>query len=60
MKILSKEVEKENKKGADTMYTIQELIKEHVQEKCRYCTKENCDGIHVTITKETRCEKDED
>lgn len=28
-------------------------------EKCRYCTKENCNGIHVTITKETKCDKDE-
>lgn len=41
------------------MHTTQELIQEHVQEKCRYCTKENCDGIHVTIDKKTRCEKDE-
>lgn len=42
------------------MYTIQELIKEHVQEKCRYCTKQDCDGIHVTITKETKCDRDEE
>lgn len=42
------------------MYTIQELIQEHVQEKCRYCTKENCNGIHVTRDGKTRCEKDEE
>lgn len=59
MKILSKEVEKENKKGVDIMYTTQELMKEHVQEKCRYCTKKDCDGIHVTVDNKTRCERDE-
>lgn len=48
------------KLGVDTMYTIQELIKEHVQEKCRYCTRKECNGIHVTITKETKCDKDEE
>ena len=40
--------------------SIQELIKEHVQEKCKYCTVKDCNGIHVTINKkETRCDKDE-
>lgn len=42
------------------MYTTQELIQEHVQEKCRYCTKEKCDGIRVTVNNETKCEKDEE
>lgn len=42
------------------MYTIQELIQEHVQERCRYCIRKECNGIHVTIDKKTRCEKDED
>lgn len=41
------------------MYTTQELMKEHVQEKCRYCTKKDCDGIHVTVDNKTRCERDE-
>ncbi len=40
--------------------SIQDKIKEHVQEKCRDCTRKECDGIHVTIDKKTRCEKDED
>lgn len=42
------------------MYTIQELIKEHVQEKCRYCTRKECSGIHVTINEGTKCDKDEE
>lgn len=39
--------------------TIQELIQEHVQEQCRYCTKQECNGIHVTEDKKTRCDKHE-
>lgn len=39
--------------------SIQEKIQEHVKEKCKYCLKEDCDGIHITITKETKCDKDE-
>lgn len=41
------------------MYTIQELIKEHVQEKCKYCIRKNCNGINITIDKKTRCDRNE-
>lgn len=47
-----------NYKGADTMYTIQELIKEHVQEKCRYCARKECDGIHINTNNEATCERE--
>lgn len=38
--------------------TIQELIQEHVKEECKYCTIQNCSGIHITENSKTRCDKD--
>lgn len=37
--------------------TIQELIKEHVKEKCKYCDIQNCNGICITKDNKTRCDK---
>lgn len=39
--------------------TTQEKIQKHVQEKCRCCLKESCDGIHITVDGKTKCYKDE-
>ena len=39
--------------------TTQEKIQEHVQEKCRYCLRKNCDGIHITVDGKTKCDADE-
>lgn len=36
----------------------EDLIKEHLEDKCRYCDIQNCDGIHITIDNKTRCDKD--
>lgn len=36
---------------------IQEKMKEHVKEKCRYCSEEECDGIYITTKGETKCNK---
>lgn len=35
----------------------QDLIKEHVEDKCKYCDIHDCDGITVAINQKTRCEK---
>lgn len=40
------------------MSSNQELIEEHVKEKCKYCDIHDCDGIHITIEQKTRCDKD--
>lgn len=37
--------------------SIQEKIQEHVKEKCRYCLKEDCDGIHINTNNEATCER---
>ncbi len=39
--------------------TVQEMIKEHVEERCKYCDIQNCNGIYVTKDGETRCDRDE-
>lgn len=39
--------------------TNEELIKEHLEDKCKYCNIKDCDGIHITIDHKTRCNKDE-
>lgn len=39
--------------------TNEELIKEHLENKCKYCDIKDCDGIHITIDHKTRCNKDE-
>lgn len=36
--------------------TIQELIKEHVNNRCNKCNRKNCDGIRVTQDGKTVCE----
>lgn len=41
------------------MPSNQELIKDHVIEKCRYCDIHDCNGIYITIDKRTRCTRDE-
>ena len=61
MKVIKNTVEgsrKRNKKGVDSM-TTQEKIQKHVQEKCRYCLKKECDGIHITVDGKTKCDADE-
>ena len=37
--------------------TIQELMKEHVKEECRYCILKECNGIHITRDNKTICER---
>ena len=49
MKFLNKEI----------LMTVQEMIKEHVEERCKYCDIQNCNGIYVTKDRETRCDRDE-
>ena len=39
--------------------TNEELIKEYLEDKCKYCNIKDCDGIHITIDHKTRCNKDE-
>ena len=39
--------------------TIQEMIKEHVKKKCKHCDIQNCNGVHITKDRKTRCDKDE-
>lgn len=38
--------------------SIQEKIQEHVKEKCKYCLKEDCDGIHINTNNEATCERE--
>ena len=44
-----------NERGV--VMSIQEKIQEHVKEKCRYCLKEDCDGIHINTNNEATCER---
>ena len=37
----------------------EELIKEHLENKCKYCEIKECNGISITTDRKTRCEKDE-
>lgn len=37
--------------------TTQELIQKHLEEKCRYCARKECDGIHINTNNEATCEK---
>lgn len=39
------------------MPSCQELIKEHQDNKCKYCDKHDCSGITFTINQKTRCDK---
>lgn len=36
--------------------SIQELFKIHVNDKCKYCIRKNCNGIRVTQDGKTVCE----
>lgn len=36
-----------------------ELIKEHLEDKCKYCNIKDCEGIHITIDRKTKCDRDE-
>lgn len=36
--------------------TIQDLIKIHVNDKCKYCNNKNCEGIRITHNNKTVCE----
>lgn len=47
------------KKEGVNMPSNQELIKDHVREKCRYCDINDCDGIRIAIDGKTRCTRDE-
>ena len=40
--------------------SIQDLIKLHVNDKCKYCNRKNCQGIRVTQDGRTVCEVTED
>lgn len=40
--------------------SIQDLFKIHVNDKCKYCTRKNCNGIRVNAKGETVCEVTED
>ena len=53
-----KEVINQNKENEEM--TIQELFKNHVEQKCKNCTLENCKGITITLDNKTRCEKMEE
>lgn len=38
------------------MMSIQDKIKVHVNDKCKYCDKKDCDGIRVTQDGRAVCE----
>ena len=37
----------------------QDLIKEHLEDKCKYCDLPCYDGIRITRDRKTRCDRDE-
>lgn len=37
----------------------QDLIKEHLAEKCKHCDLQDCDGIRITRDRKTKCDRDE-
>ncbi len=39
--------------------TIQELIKEHLKNKCKGCKIEDCSGITITQNGKTKCTKED-
>lgn len=39
--------------------TIQELIKEHLENKCKECKIKDCNGITVTQNGTTKCTKED-
>lgn len=42
------------------MMSIQDKFKIHVNDKCKYCTRKNCNGIRVNTKGDTVCEVTED
>lgn len=42
------------------MMSIQDLMKEHVKDRCKYCARKNCNGIRVNAEGKTVCEVTED
>lgn len=38
------------------MMSIQDLMKIHVNDECKYCNRKNCNGIRVTQDGRTVCE----
>lgn len=40
--------------------SIQDKFKMHVNDKCKYCKRKNCNGIRVTQDGKTVCEVTED
>lgn len=36
-----------------------ELIQEHLENKCKHCNIKDCEGIHITIDRKTKCDRDE-
>lgn len=41
------------------MYITQELIKEHLEKKCKGCKIKDCNGITITQSGTTKCTKEE-
>ena len=39
--------------------SAEELIKQHLEDKCKYCDQQCCDGIHITRDRKTKCDRDE-
>lgn len=39
--------------------SAEDLIKQHYDDKCKYCDLQYCDGIRVTIDRKTKCDRDE-
>lgn len=39
--------------------SAEELIKQHLEDKCKYCDIQHCDGIRITRDNKTRCDRDE-
>lgn len=37
----------------------EELMQEHLADKCKYCDLQDCDGIRITERNTTRCNRDE-
>ena len=37
----------------------QDLIKEHLEDKCKHCDLRCYDGIRITTDRKTKCDRDE-
>lgn len=45
-----------SKKEVIQMMSIQDLMKIHVKDNCKYCSRKNCDGIRINTKGKTVCE----